>query len=211
MGSYAAYVNAAEMVYVGAMKRTEIIEQTRQKLLMAGRKAFARDGYHAASMDQLTADVGLTRGALYHHFGSKRGLMEAVVEQIDTEMASRLRDALKDTTDRRQALLDEGVAYIKLALEPEFQRIVLRDGPAVLGAPMHWPSQNACLAGTIERVQNLIDSGEIAPVDAEAAARLLDGAVLDAAMWIAASDDPPAVAQRAIDAFLRLASGLISR
>lgn len=160
-------------------------------------------------MDQLTADVGLTRGALYHHFGSKRGLMEAVVEQIDTEMAARLRDDLKDATDRRQALLDEGVAYIKLALEPEFQRIVLLDGPAVLGPPMHWPSQNTCLAGTIERIRHLVDSGEIAPIDAEAAARLLDGAVLDAAMWIAESKDPAATAQRAIDAFLRLGKGLI--
>ena len=193
------------------MRRAERIEQTREKLLAAGREAFARHGYHEASMDQLTADVGLTRGALYHHFGSKRGLFEAVVEQIDTEMASRLRDALQHATDKRQALLDEGVAYIKLALEPEFQRIVLRDGPAVLGAPMHWPSQNACLAGTIERVQHLVESGEIAPVDAEAAARLLDGAVLDAAMWIAASDDPSAVAERAIEAFVRLASGLIAR
>jgi AcrR family transcriptional regulator len=208
---HAPHVNGREFHYIGRVKRAETFEQTRQKLLAAGRKAFARYGYHAASMDELTADVGLTRGALYHHFGSKRGLMEAVVEQIDTEMASRLRDALKHSTDRRQALLDEGVAYIKLALEPEFQRIVLRDGPAVLGAPMHWPSQNACLAGTIERIQHLVDAGEIAPVDAEAAARLLDGAVLDAAMWIAASDDPSAVAQRAIDAFIRLASGLIAR
>lgn len=209
--SYVAYVNGPGSVYMKRVKRAELIKQTRDKLLAAGRKAFARDGYHAASMDQLTADVGLTRGALYHHFGSKRGLMEAVVEQIDTEMAGRLRDALKDATDRRQALIDEGVAYIKLALEPEFQRIVLRDGPAVLGAPMHWPSQNACLAGTIERIQHLVDTGEIAPVDAEAAARLLDGAVLDAAMWIAAADDPAAVAQRAIDAFTRLASGLVAR
>lgn len=192
------------------MKRAEIIEQTREKLLAAGRKAFARYGYHAASMDQLTADVGLTRGALYHHFSSKRGLFEAVVEQIDTEMASRLRDTLKHSTDRRQALLDEGVAYIKLALEPEFQQIVLRDGPAVLGAPMHWPSQNTCLAGTIERIQFLVDAGQIAPLDVEAAARLLDGAVLDAAMWIAASDDPSAVAERATAAFVRLAEGLIA-
>lgn len=196
---------------MAGVKRAQAMEQTRQQLLAAGRKAFAEQGYHAASMDQLTADVGLTRGALYHHFGSKRGLFEAVVEQIDTEMAGRLRDALKDTTDRRQALIEEGVAYIRLALEPEFQRIVLRDGPAVLGAPMHWPSQNACLAGTIARIQQLVDSGQIAPVDAEAAARLLDGAALDAALWIAGSEDPAAVAQRATEAFIRLASGLIAR
>lgn len=195
---------------MAVVKRAEAMERTREKLLAAGRKAFARDGYHEASMDQLTADAGLTRGALYHHFGSKRGLFEAVVERIDTDMASRLRDASRSSTDRRQALLDEGVAYIRLALEPEFQRIVLLDGPAVLGAPMHWPSQNACLAGTIERIQSLVDTGDIAPLDAEAAARLLDGAVLDAAMWIAASDDPSSVANRAIEAFVRLARGLIA-
>lgn len=195
---------------MGPMRRAEIIEQTRERLLNAGRKAFARYGYHAASMDQLTADVGLTRGALYHHFGSKRGLFEAVVERIDTEMAVRLRETLEHSTDRKQALLDEGVAYIKLALDHDFQRIVLRDGPAVLGAPMHWPSQNACLAGTMERIQFLVDDGQIAPLDVEAAARLLDGAVLDAAMWIAASDDPSAVAERATVAFVRLAKGLIA-
>jgi AcrR family transcriptional regulator len=143
-------------------------------------------------MDQLTADAGLTRGALYHHFGSKRGLLAAVVEQIDTEVAERMRSTAGQSGDRWQALLDETIAYIQLALEPEFQRIVLLDGPAVLGDPMHWPSQNACRAAT---------------VNPEAGARLLNGAALDAALWIAAFDNPADVAERAIDAFIRLASG----
>lgn len=104
-------------------------------------------------MDQLTADGELTRGGLYHHFDSKRGLMEAVVEQIDTEMVARLRNDLKRATAGRQALPDEGVAYLRLALEPQFQRIVLLDGPAVSGPPMYWPSPNTCFAGTIERIQ----------------------------------------------------------
>lgn len=38
-------------------------------------------------MDKLTAEAGLTRGALYHHFGDKRGLFAAVVDQIDSQMA----------------------------------------------------------------------------------------------------------------------------
>jgi AcrR family transcriptional regulator len=209
MGTYVAYVNLRTSDYIDGMKRADIIDETRGKLLAAGRTAFARHGYHAASMDQLTADVGLTRGALYHHFGSKRGLLEAVVEQIDTEMAQRVRDTAGQSADRWQALLDEGVAYIQLALEPEFQRIALLDGPAVLGDPMHWPSQNACLAATIETIQGLIDDGRAASVDAEAAARLINGAALDAALWIAASDDPLNVAERAIDAFTRLATGLL--
>lgn len=193
------------------MKRAEMIDQTRAKLVAAGRRAFAENGYAAASMDQLTSDAGLTRGALYHHFGGKRGLLEAVIEQIDAEAAERLKAAGDRSGDAWQALLDEGVAYIRLALEPEFQRIMLLDGPAVLGDPSRWPGQNACLIATTAAIQALIDQGRIAPVDPEAAARLFDGAALDAALWIAASDDPEAVAERAIAAFLRLASGLLTR
>ena len=75
------------------MKRTrsESMAENRGKLIAAARKAFAEKGYADASMDALTADVGLTRGALYHNFGDKRGLFAAVVEQIDTEMASRAK------------------------------------------------------------------------------------------------------------------------
>lgn len=197
--------------YEWGVKRIESMDRTRGKLLAAGRQAFAQQGYHAASMDQLTASVGLTRGALYHHFGSKKGLLAAVVEHYDTEMAHRMRETAARSEDGCQALLDEGVAYIKLALEPDFQRIVLLDGPAVLGDPMHWPSQNACLAVTTDAIRTLLEEERIAPVDAEAAARLLNGAALDAALWIAASDDPSLVAERAIGAFLRLASGLLGR
>ena len=66
-----------------ANKRAETMEQNRAKLIAAGRKAFAEKGYSAASMDDLTADAGLTRGALYHNFGDKRGLLAAVVDQIE--------------------------------------------------------------------------------------------------------------------------------
>lgn len=52
--------------------RSEMIAETRAKLLAAGRKAFGSIGYAEASMDDFTAGAGLTRGALYHHFGDKR-------------------------------------------------------------------------------------------------------------------------------------------
>lgn len=70
--------------------RAEMIEETRAKLIDAARRAFADNGYAGASMDDLTASAGLTRGALYHHFGDKKGLLAAVVQQIDDEMNLRL-------------------------------------------------------------------------------------------------------------------------
>jgi AcrR family transcriptional regulator len=194
---------------MAAGKRLEMMEETRAKLISAARKAFAEKGYSAASMDDLTADVGLTRGALYHNFGDKRGLLQAVVNQIDSEMAARAQAFGSKAGNDWDALLAEGAAYIEMAIEPEVQRIVLLDGPAVLGDPSRWPSQNSCLQITTRTVEKLIDEGILKSVDAEAAARLLNGAALNAALWIAASSDPHSVLERAVEAFHCLASGLL--
>lgn len=118
-----------------AKRRAETMEENRVKLIAAARKIFAEKGYSSASMDELTAQVGLTRGALYHNFGDKRGLLAAVVDQIDSEMASRAQEIGALAEDDWQGLLAEGAAYIEMALDPEVQRIVLLDGPAVLGDP----------------------------------------------------------------------------
>ncbi|WDZ78851.1 TetR/AcrR family transcriptional regulator [Ensifer adhaerens] len=194
-----------------ARTRQETMEENRVKLIAAGRKAFAEKGYAAASMDELTADVGLTRGALYHNFGDKRGLLAAVVTEIDGEMAARAKAIGGGSSgDAWQGMLAEGAAYIEMALDPEVQRIVLLDGPAVLGDPSKWPSQNSCLQATQRSVEKLLEEGVLKPVDAEAAARLLSGAALNAALWVAASDNPNDVLPKAIDAFQTLASGLLA-
>ncbi|SCB60937.1 transcriptional regulator, TetR family [Rhizobium aethiopicum] len=192
-----------------AKKRSQTMEENRVKLIAAARKAFAEKGYAAASMDELTAEAGLTRGALYHNFGDKRGLLAAVVDQIDTEMASRAQAIGARAGDDWQGLLDEGAAYIEMALDPEVQRIVLLDGPAVLGDPSQWPSQSSCLQATRQTIERLIVQGALKPVDPEAAARLLNGAALNAALWIAASDQPQDVLPKAVEAFDALAAGLL--
>jgi len=193
-----------------AGRRAEMMEETRAKLIAAGRRAFAKQGYADASMDDLTADAGLTRGALYHNFGNKRGLLAAVVNQIDAEMAARAQAVGARAGDDWQGLLAEGVAYIEMALDPDVQRIVLRDGPAVLGDPSQWPSQNNCLRVTQQTVERLIGRGVLKPVDPEAAARLMNGAALNAALWIAASDDPETVLPKAVEAFRCLAAGFLA-
>lgn len=121
-----------------ARRRSETMEENRAKLLMAARKAFAENGFAAASMDELTASVGLTRGALYHNFGDKKGLLAAVVDQIDRDMAQRAKAEAANVSDDWERLLAEGIAYIKMALDPEVRRIVLLDYPAFLGDPAQY-------------------------------------------------------------------------
>lgn len=186
------------------------MEDNRFKLIAAGRKAFAEKGYSTASMDELTAEVGLTRGALYHNFGDKRGLLAAVVNQIDSEMAQRAKAIGAAEKDDWNGLLAEAMAYIQMALEPEVQRIVLLDGPAVLGDPSKWPSQDSCLEMTRQTVERLMEKGIIKALDAEAAARLLSGAALNAALWVAASDKAEIVLPKALDAFKAMAAGLLN-
>jgi len=192
------------------LRRRDTMEQNRAKLVRAARRAFAQGGFAAASMDELTADVGLTRGALYGNFGDKKGLLAAVVAEIDGEMAARARQAADGAVSEWDGLLAEGEAYIEMALDPEVRRIVLLDGPAFLGDPSTWPSQNACLELTKQAVARLVAEGVMRPVDVEAAARLLSGAALNAALWVAASDEPRAVLPKAVEAFRLMATGLLA-
>lgn len=196
---------------MAAKRRAETMEQTRTKLIAAARKAFAEKGFAAASMDDLTASVGLTRGALYHNFGDKKGLLAAVVTQIDSEMAQGAKHAAAQSGDDQQKLLAEGIAYIKMALDEEVRRIVLLDGPAFLGDPTKWPSQNTCLDATRESLSDLIERGVIKPVDVGATAWLLNGAALNAAQWVAASDDPKQALPKAIEVFTLLVSGVLQQ
>ncbi|WP_369790453.1 TetR/AcrR family transcriptional regulator [Rouxiella sp. WC2420] len=192
-----------------ATRRDQKAEETRARLIKAARKAFAEKGYAAASMDELTAEAGLTRGALYHNFGDKKGLLQAVINQMDAEMLERLRVVQEQAEDLWSGFVAENIAYIKMALEPEIQRVMLLDGAAVLGDPSTWPNQNACLRRAAITIQTLIDNGTLKNVDAEAAARLLNGAALNAALWIAAAENPLGVLARTIDVFLNLADGLL--
>ncbi|EKM0668322.1 TetR/AcrR family transcriptional regulator [Cronobacter turicensis] len=193
---------------MAAKRRIDTMEENRAKLIAAARKAFAEKGFAAASMDELTASVGLTRGALYHNFGDKKGLLAAVVAQVDGEMAQRAKAAAAGVEDAWETLIAEGVAYIQMALDEEVRRIVLLDGPAFLGDPAQWPSQNSCLDATRETVINMMARGIIKPVDADAAARLLNGAALNAALWVAASPEPEEALPKMIEVFTLLAGGL---
>lgn len=189
--------------------REQKMAETRKKLIEVARRAFAEYGYADTSMDKLTAEAGLTRGALYHHFGDKRGLFAAVVDQIDSQMAEYAQQHLEQPDDLWEGLLREGQTYIQNALNPEFQRIVLRDGPAVLGDPAHWPSQNRCLQSTRECVEQLLIVEQIKIVEPEAAAVLLNGAAMNAALWVASSEYPEQVLPEALNAFKIFASGFL--
>jgi AcrR family transcriptional regulator len=194
-----------------AKPRTEMIAETRAKLLAAGRHAFGTIGYAEASMDDFTSEAGLTRGALYHHFGDKKGLLQAVVQQIDAEMTDRLNVISATAPNRWQAFVDECAAYIEMALESEIQRIMFRDGPAVLGDISQWQHTPGCILALTRSLDRLKADGELIDIDTETAARLVNGASSHMALWIANSEKPEEVSRKAVEGFRTMLEGLRRR
>lgn len=189
--------------------RQDMITETRAKLIAAARHAFGTAGYADAPMDDFTAAVGLTRGALYHHFGDKKGLLQAVIEEIDAEMSARLKAISARAPTRWQGVVDEWIAYIEMALEPEIQRIMFRDGPAVLGDFSQWPHAKGCIDALTESLAVLKAEGLLIDADPEAMARLINGASSHAATWIASSPDPEETSKKAVAGFRKLLEGLM--
>lgn len=186
--------------------RAAMIEQTRARLIASARQAFARLSYAKTSMDDLTAEAGLTRGALYHHFGDKQGLLAAVVEQIDSEMDERLEAISAAASDPWQGFAQRCRAYLEMAQEAEIRRIVLQDARAVLG--QRQPAEEHCIDSLSRRLQALVEAGLITPAPSQALARLINGSLVDAALWIAAAEQPGQRLQQALQALELLLRGL---
>ncbi|MDY4378418.1 TetR family transcriptional regulator [Pectobacterium brasiliense] len=184
------------------------MEETRATLLATARKVFSERGYADTSMDDLTAQASLTRGALYHHFGDKKGLLAAVVEQIDAEMDERLRVISDTAEDAWDGFRRRCRAYLEMALEPEIQRIVLRDARAVLGGASP-DSQRHCVESMQRLIDNLIRQGVVADADPQALASLIYGSLAEAAFWIADGEDGNARLAQGVAALELLLRGLL--
>ncbi len=187
--------------------RSEMIEETRGKLVTAARDAFGRLGYADTSMDDLTAAADLTRGALYHHFGDKKGLLRAVVTAMDAEMDERL-NVVSATPDLWAGFVGRCRLYLETALEPDIQRIVLKDAPTFLGPDYLQASRRACHTSLTERLSTMMATGVIRGGDAETLAHMINGALVDAALWIAGAADPAPRLASAIANLDLLLSGL---
>jgi len=184
------------------------MEETRAILLATARQFFGERGYAQTSMDDLTAQAGLTRGALYHHFGDKQGLLAAVAEQLDAEMDARLRAITDSAEDAWEGFRQRCRAYLEMAVEPPIQRIVLRDARAVLGGASP-DAQRYCVESMQQLLHNLMRQGIVVPVNPLALASLIYGSLAEAAFWIAEAEDSRARLAEGVAALDLLLSGIL--
>jgi AcrR family transcriptional regulator len=163
--------------------------ETTARLIAVARRAFAAQGYAAVSLDALAAEAGVTRGALHHHFTNKAGLFEAVLRQIDAEMAAEIDAHCAGKTDHWAAFRASFHCYLDIATRPDRARILFQDGPAVLGSKAYDILVDSGLSETMEWLHMLIADGRVRAPDAAALAHLLNGATLNLAFWVAGAPE----------------------
>ncbi|WP_019652069.1 TetR/AcrR family transcriptional regulator [Variovorax atrisoli] len=111
----------------------ERTETTRLALLDAARALFVGKGYADTSTPEIAVAAGITRGALYHHFEDKRDLFRQVLQRESQAVAADIEAAAPEQLSPRKALLEGSKAYLNAMTAPGRTRLLLIDGPAVLG------------------------------------------------------------------------------
>ncbi len=178
---------------MSARTQSERSAGTTAALVAAARRLFAERGYAGVGTEEIVRAAGLTRGALYHHFDGKRALLEAVYEQIEGEITERIAAGALAGPDPVDALREGARAFLDHCLEPEVQRIVLLDAPAVLGWERWREIGERYGLGLVEGALAAgMEAGVIAEAPIKPLAHVLMGALDEAAMVVARADDPVA-------------------
>ena len=184
---------------------------TRRALVAAARTLFAEHGFADVGTERIAAAAGVTRGALYHQFADKTELFAAVVEQLEGQIMVRLARLLGDVADADAVglLLAGADAWLDASMEPEVQRIVLLDGPAVLGWERWREIGLRYGLGMVSTVlTEAMAKGTIPEQPVEPLAHALVGALDEAALYVARAPDPAAARRDMGPIVHRLVQGL---
>lgn len=190
--------------------RAQQVAQTRDALVGAGRRLFGANGFRSTSVDDLARAARVTTGALYHHFPTKTALFEAVFEQAHAELMTASVAAAQDVTDHLDELAHGFEAFLDAVLQPELQRILVLDGPAVLGLARYTElDERDAFAVIVAALRTATEAGTLGVDDPETVARLLLGALTRGAMLIANSPDPVRTRHAVAQAMRALLSGFV--
>ncbi len=187
---------------MGASRRTqaERAAGTREALLAAARPLFAAQGFAEVALEAIVRAAGVTRGALYHHFADKTELFAAVFEQVEGEVAARMGEAIaaSNETDPVEVMRLGAVFWLDACSDPEVQRIVLVDAPAVLGWTRWTEIGNRYNIGLVRALlTNAVETGRIPAQPIEATALTLLGAMREATLYVARAEDHDRARQEA--------------
>lgn len=169
------------------MRRTkDEANDTLRKLIGVAKRHFAEQGYANAALEGIAADAEVTRGALYHHFRNKQGLFRAVLEAVQQEVGERVEKEASRSEDLNEQLLLGCRAFLAAAVEPDNKRILLIEGPAVLGWEM-WRmlDEENSMRHLREQLAMMKERGALGELSVDATAHFISGALNESALRMA--------------------------
>jgi len=191
--------------------QAERTEATRGRLVATARRLFAEQGFAATSTEQILTAAEVSRGAMYHHFASKTDLFQATFEAVEDDLTAQVLAAATDggETDPVRILELGFHAFLDQCVNPEVQRIVMLDGPTVLGWDTWHELDERYAFGTIKAVLAVAaQTGRIGEDAIDPLSHLLLGAIMQAGMVVARAEDPGAAKTAMAASFTQLLASI---
>jgi AcrR family transcriptional regulator len=185
-------------------------EATRRQLVTAARALFGARGYAAVGTEEIVRAAGVTRGALYHQFRDKADLFAAVAEEVEAEIAERIAAGAAEA-EPVEALRAGALLFLDTCADPEVERIILLDAPAVLGWEAWRDLAGRYGLGLVQfALQSAMDAGAIVQQPVVPLAHVLIGALDECALYIARAEDPAAAREQCAAIFDRILRSITS-
>jgi AcrR family transcriptional regulator len=206
------------MVHTDSMnvktRKAEQSETTRSALVEAARRLFAEKGYRRTPTEELVRSAGVTRGALYHHFRDKEDLFAAVFEEVSQEIIRRVGDAAMHAgpAGTWESFVAGCQAFLDACLDPSIRQIVMLDAPSALGWE-RWRDLDCKYGFAVVKkaLQASMDAGLIDRQPLDPLAHMLVGALNEAALAMARSDNVGEARAETGEGIERLLDGLRAR
>jgi AcrR family transcriptional regulator len=195
----------------GTSRRAQYSASTRRALVEVAQELFAEHGYAATSLDAIVAGAEVTKGALYHHYSGKQALFEAVFEKVESAGAEAVHEELERHSDPWEKAIFGLRAFLDVVRQPTYSRIVVQDGPSVLGHErFREQEERSTFANVVDIVRAVLGAGDwdVDPQMERTFARIFFGAMSSAGTTVSTAADPETEAARVELAIGFILSGL---
>ncbi len=170
---------------------------------------FTKRGYAGTSLDEVAKRARLTKGALYHHFSGKQALFEAAFDSVENTFMRKLGEIVSAPGNPWETAIAGLRAYVRVCLEPSYQRIVIHEAPVVMGWERWREAEEHFSYGLLRStIEVLVTSGELEQLPVETMSRLLFGALSAGASTIASASDPRKASAEVERTIVRVVEGL---
>jgi AcrR family transcriptional regulator len=171
-------------------RRQEYSASTKRALIEVATERFTARGYAGTSLDEIVAGARVTKGALYHHFSGKQALFEAVFETVEENASKSIRKTVRDSKDPWEKALAGLGAFLDVVQEPAYRRIVIQEGPAVLGYERFREQEERSTFGIVQDiVASVLSAYDLEPSMVDTFSRVFFGAMSAAGSAVSTAED----------------------